>query len=113
MAEKKSMVVCGIACLVCILFAVLIIVLVGVGTVEPIQYGIIYNKFSKKVSVDEGVKAGGWFWIGWTNNFIYFPATQVNMDFTKSNSKRSSGGTYLAVKVKDNDAQDITLGFAL
>jgi len=108
MAEQKSLIGGGLCCLVCILFVVLIIVLVGVGTVEPIQYGIIYNKFSKKVNTEEGVKPGGWYWIGWTNNFIYFPATQVNMDFTSyKNSK------YDPIKLKDQQGQSITLGFAL
>lgn len=87
MSDGKSKIACGLSCLVCIFFLVLIIVLVGVGTVEPTEYGIIYNKFSKQVNKEEGVKPGGWYWIGWTNNFIMFPATQVNMDFTNYNCK--------------------------
>lgn len=108
MAEQKSVLGCGLSCLVCILFVILIVVLVGVGTVEPIQYGIIYNKLSKEVNKAEKVKPGGWYWIGWTNNFIYFPATQVNMDFTNYPKAK-----YRPILMKDQQGQTITLGFSL
>lgn len=39
------------------------------GTVEPIAYGIKYNKFSKNVESPD-VYDGGWYLIGPLNSFI-------------------------------------------
>ena len=86
----------GVACVMCILVFVMIIVIGGAGTIEPVEYGIIYNKFSKSIDKFEGVKTGGWYYIGWTNNFITFPVTQVNMDFTTYRNAK-----YRPIKVYD------------
>jgi hypothetical protein len=51
------------------------------GTVEPIEYGLKYNKISK--SVDSSyVYTGGWYLIGPINSFIKFSSTVVNIDFS-------------------------------
>jgi hypothetical protein len=63
------------------MLVILIIVLISIGTVEPIEYGIVYNAISKKVDV-ETVYPGGWYFIGPVNSFITFPSTLVNLDFT-------------------------------
>jgi regulator of protease activity HflC (stomatin/prohibitin superfamily) len=39
------------------------------GTVEPIQYGLKYNTFSKNIETSE-VYEGGWYIIGPFNKFI-------------------------------------------
>ena len=39
------------------------------GTVEPIQYGLKYNTFSKNIETTE-VYEGGWYIIGPFNKFI-------------------------------------------
>ena len=56
-------VLCGIGCGVCCLLTILIFVLVSVGTVEPIEYGIVYNSITKTVNT-EHVYKGGWYFIG-------------------------------------------------
>jgi hypothetical protein len=50
------------------------------GTVEPIEYGLKYNKFSKTVD-SSSVYSGGWYLIGPFNSFISFPSTNENIDF--------------------------------
>ncbi len=66
------------ACLIFTLLVLLgitgIIMAVSISTVEPISYGIKYNKFSKNIASDD-VFAGGWYFIGPTNTFIQFPRT--------------------------------------
>jgi len=69
-----------IACSICAAIVILIGLLVSIGTVEPIEYGIVYNAFTKSVDPDK-VYPGGWYLIGPINSFITFPATLVNMDF--------------------------------
>jgi hypothetical protein len=41
----------GVACVMCILVLVMIIVIGGAGTIEPVEYGIVYNKLSKQIDV--------------------------------------------------------------
>jgi len=75
MSEPKCLIMGGLACAMCIAVLVMIIILGGAGTIEPVEYGIIYSKFDKSIDVGEGVKTGGWYFIGWTKNFFTFPAT--------------------------------------
>ena len=65
----------------CCLLLALIIVICSVGTVEPIEYGIVYNSITKTVNTEE-VYAGGWYFIGPIQSFFVFPSTQQNIDFT-------------------------------
>jgi hypothetical protein len=86
----------------------LIILLVSIGTVEPIEYAIEYNSISKKTN-EEQVYAGGWYLIGPFTSFFTFPATLVNVDW--SDYPGSQRGPLL--KVKDSGGQDITLSFSI
>jgi len=79
MANTKML--CGIGCGICLLLVTLIILLVSIGTIEPIEYGIEYNSISKKTNQDN-VYAGGWYMIGPFSSFIAFPATLVNFDWS-------------------------------
>lgn len=45
------------------------------GTVEPIEYGLVYSKLSKNIDTSAGVYEGGWYLIGPMNNFLSFPRT--------------------------------------
>lgn len=48
MGEDTFKVICGgVSCLMCVLVTVMIIVIVGAGTIEPIEYGIVKGKFSQ------------------------------------------------------------------
>jgi len=106
MADGKG--ICCIGCTICTLLVGLILLLVSIGTVEPIEYGIEYNSISKKIDM-ENVYGGGWYMIGPFTSFITFPATHVNIDW--STYDQAQRGPLL--KVKDHDSQDITLSFSL
>jgi len=79
MANAKLL--CGIGCSICALIVVLVVLLVSIGTVEPIEYGLKYNSISKKTDNDN-VYSGGWYMIGPFNSFLSFPATLVNADYS-------------------------------
>lgn len=98
---------CGIGCGICSLLTLLIFILVSIGTVEPIEYGIIYNSLTKKVDT-ETIYPGGWYFIGPINSFITYPATLVNMDFTDYD-----GANARPIIVKDKDGQEIRLSFSI
>jgi len=87
MANK---VVCGVCTGVVLLVLGIIVLAFSAGTVEPIAYGIKYNKFSKNVESND-VYEGGWYLIGPFNSFIQFPKTQVNIDFSDLPGSKSPG----------------------
>lgn len=105
MANSSS--ICLIACGICWLLVALIVLLLSIGTVEPIEYGIVYNAITKSVSA-ETVYPGGWYFIGPVMSFITFPSTLVNIDFTEFPDAQSRPLT-----VKDNDGQEIRLSFSV
>ena len=94
-------------CSICLLLVALILVLVSIGTVEPIEYGIAYNAITKRVDTD-AVYPGGWYMIGPTTSFITFPSTLVNLDFT-----HYPGAQHIPLTVKDKGGQDIVLSFSI
>ena len=74
--------VCGGSCL---LIVVLLLLATGFDTVEPTEYGLNYNRFTKsfdKVDVFEG----GRYWVWFTNKFIAFPAIQQSVEFSDSST---------------------------
>lgn len=74
-------VICAVGCSICVLLTALILVLISIGTVEPVEYGLSYNSISKTTDQDN-VYAGGWYMIGPFASFKVFPATLVNIDWT-------------------------------
>jgi len=46
---NRNKIMMGVGCGVCVLVTILIFVLISIGTVEPIEYGIKYNAITKKV----------------------------------------------------------------
>ena len=105
MADNR--VICAVGISICVAITLLICLLVSIGTVEPIEYGIVYNALSKTVDSNT-VYPGGWYLIGPINSFITFPATLVNLDFADFD-----GATNRPLVVKDNDGQEIRLSFAI
>jgi hypothetical protein len=103
----SSKILCGIGCGVCCLLTILIFVLVSVGTVEPIEYGIVYNSITKTVNT-EHVYKGGWYFIGPIQSFFVFPSTLINIDFTDY-----KGADHPPIEVKDKIGQTVTLSFSL
>ena len=103
----SSQAICCTVTSICGLLVLLIFLLISIGTVEPIEYGIVYNAITKKVDTEK-VYPGGWYFIGPFNSFITFPATLVNMDFTEFPDAQSK-----PLVVKDNDGQEIRLSFSI
>ena len=82
-------------------------ILASVATVEPIEYGLKYNSFSKAID-KEHVYVGGLYIMSPISSFLTFPATLVNIDFTDY-----PGAKATPVLVKDSDGQEMTLSFSL
>ena len=59
------------------------------GTIEPIEYGLKYNKITKTVDTSR-VYTGGWYLIGPFNSFITFPSINKNIDFADYPGAQSS-----------------------
>ena len=105
MAEGK--VICCVGCSICAAITLLILLLISVDTVEPIEYGLVYNSLTKKID-EKNVYSGGWYLIGPINSFITYPATLVNYDFADFR-----GAANRPLVVKDNDGQEIRLSFSI
>ncbi len=69
-----------IACIVISL--VMILLLISMDTLEPLQYGITYNKITKTIGKD--VYVGGRYLIGPMKGFIVYPANLVTIEFSDS-----------------------------
>lgn len=67
------------ACTCCTAVVLSIIVILGLylsaSTVEPISYGVVYNKISKNID-NSTIYEGGWYLIGPLSKFIQYPKTQ-------------------------------------
>lgn len=99
--------ICGLVCGICWLLVILFVLLLSIGTVEPIEYGILYNAVTKTVNADT-VYPGGWYFIGPLNSFITFSSTKQNIDFTDYENAQAK-----PILVKDNDGQEMRLSFSL
>ena len=99
--------ICCIGCGICGVLIGLIIVLVSIATIEPIEYGLVYNSISKKVDANT-VYAGGWYFLGPFSSFVTFPATLVNIDWTDYPDAQ-----YKPLQVRDNAQQDIIFSFSV
>ena len=72
---------CGL--IFCILLGlVIILLLVSMDSLEPLQYGITYNKLSKKIG--EEVYESGRYLIGPFQGFIVYPANLITVEFSSN-----------------------------
>jgi len=85
----------------------LILILVSIATIEPIEYGLVYNSLTKKVD-ENTVYAGGWYFLGPFSSFVTFPATLVNIDWTDY-----EGAQYKPLDLRDNAQQDVRLSLSV
>jgi hypothetical protein len=51
-------------------------------SLEPLQYGLVYNKVSKKIGKE--VYESGRYLIGPFNNFIIYPANLITIEFSNN-----------------------------
>lgn len=69
--------------LMCILIALGVIgLLLSMDSLEPLEYGITYNKITKTIGTD--VYESGRYIIGPFINFIVYPANLVTIEFSDS-----------------------------
>ena len=61
---------------------------ISTSTLEPIEYGLKFNKISKSYK-EKDVYGGGWHLIGPTNTFLTFPATVTNIEFASYKESES------------------------
>jgi len=77
--------ICGVASTVIV---VVLLIVTCFDTLEPTEYGLNYNRFTKAFDHDT-VYEGGRYWIWFTNKFIEFPATQQTIEFSDSPTANS------------------------
>ena len=63
----------------------MIVLLLSMNSLEPLQYGITYNKITKTIGTE--VFESGRYIIGPTKSFIVYPANLVTIEF--SNKRRA------------------------
>lgn len=66
---------------VTLLVLTIIVLFMSASTVEPISYGLVYNRLSKNVD-NSTVYEGGWYLIGPLSKFIQYPRTVQNVDMS-------------------------------
>ena len=74
---------CGCCATVAALVIAIAVLVFCAGTVEPIEYGLVFSTLSKNIDASAGVYEGGWYIIGPVNKFLSVPRTQVNVDFSE------------------------------
>lgn len=85
---------------------ILILMLMSIGTLLPLEYGLTVNCISRQVNA-ESVYHGGRHLIGPWNSFIPFPSTVVTVTFVKGRS----GNGPLATRTKDGLSLTLQLAF--
>ncbi len=88
--------------LVLILCLATIFLLLCMDSLEPLQYGIAYNKFTKYV--DKEVYESGRYIIGPTKKFVVYPANMITIEFSTSKTANVSLFNHLgtSIKIKNN-----------
>merc|ERR1712176_1318132 len=76
---SNPLIVGGGVCLACVLIFVL--VLISLGSLEPTEYGLRYNRFTKQVDSQHVYRAGRHL-IGPLSSFLVFPATVQSLEFS-------------------------------
>ena len=77
-----SLIFCIVLCLLVILL------LLSMDSLEPLQYGITYNKFSKKIGTE--VFESGRYLIGPFQNFVVYPANLITIEFSDNRNAVSA-----------------------
>jgi hypothetical protein len=86
--------------------AAMIICLMSLDSVEPTEYGLMYNNFWKTIDEDT-VYEGGLHFVGPFTKFIIFPATTQSIEF--SDAYDSDDG---AIETRTAEGLALTLHFA-
>ena len=72
-----------ITLIICTIISItMILLLLSMDSLEPLQYGITYNKITKVIGTE--VYVSGRYLIGPTKSFIVYPANLVVIEFSDS-----------------------------
>ena len=93
--------------IICVVISlVMIILLVSMDTLEPLQYGITYNKITKVIGKD--VYISGRYLIGPFKNFIVYPSNLVIIEFS---DQRKAVGEPLKTRTGEGLAISLHVSF--
>jgi hypothetical protein len=100
--DSRMKITCGLGCVAVLVLALII----SIGALEPVEYGLKYNKITKNVDGSH-VYHGGLHVIGFWNHFVKFPSTVCNVEFSTDRRAQSS-----PLKLRTKEGLDMTLHIA-
>jgi len=103
MSEKTALLSC---CGGVVFLAAVIMLACCWDTVEPTEYGIIYNTLTKKLSGNSTYEGGRYF-VGLTAKFITFPSVYISMEFSEN-----EGAAYPPLVTRTKEGLDLTLSIS-
>ncbi|CAE7370430.1 vps18 [Symbiodinium natans] len=87
----------------------LVFLLLSVGTLTPLQYGLTMNLITRQIDPDN-IYEGGRHFIGPWKSFVSFPSTRVTVSFANQKGTGSTQGP-LETRTKDGLALTLQLAF--
>merc|ERR1719353_1884868 len=100
--DSRVKITVGLGCVAVLVLALII----SIGALDPVEYGLKYNKITKNVDGNH-VYHGGLHVIGFWNQFVKFPSTVCNVEF--SNDRRAQSPP---LKLRTKEGLDMTLHIA-
>lgn len=85
MERNPKLCICGT---LCGSIVALVLVLISLATVDPTEYGLRYNRFTKTVN-EHHVYRGGRHFIGPLSSMLTFPATVQNLEFSERPTRKA------------------------
>jgi regulator of protease activity HflC (stomatin/prohibitin superfamily) len=97
--DSRVKITCGLGTVAAMVLALII----SIGALEPVEYGLKYNKITKNVD-GRHVYHGGLHVIGFWNEFVKFPSTVCNVEFSQYKLAQSP-----PLKLRTKEGLDMTL----
>eukprot|EP00811_Abedinium_folium_P002104 NODE_11929_length_1257_cov_3.430973.p1 GENE.NODE_11929_length_1257_cov_3.430973~~NODE_11929_length_1257_cov_3.430973.p1 ORF type:complete len:379 (+),score=119.71 NODE_11929_length_1257_cov_3.430973:2-1138(+) len=100
--KENPKAVCGSGC--CCFLIVFVLIVISLSALQPIEYGLKYNRLTKQID-KSNVYHGGRHFINPLNTFLRFPATTQNLEFSNTSklarplSTRTAEGLELSLSV--------------
>ena len=103
MDRKTKVYCCSITSVIVVATA---LVAVSFGTVEPTEYGILYNTISKQID-KENIYEGGLQYVGLFNSLITFPSIHKTIEFSDDKAAQSK-----PLRTRTQEGLELALHFA-
>ncbi|CDW85393.1 UNKNOWN [Stylonychia lemnae] len=94
-SDSKSKTICAIISLVSLVTTILIGI--SFGSVEPTEYGILYNTITKKID-EKNILTGGLQYLGVPNKIITFPRVNKQIEFS---DQKAADAPALSTRTKE------------